>query len=177
LKNKIFKAKYETFEFVTADLFLVSGGFLAGTNYIDPNISTPTGTLLVGIGLFLGLRVLWKFSSDLKNTQTQVNEATKNLRKTNEDVKVNTQLLNDANKSLIKTQQDLRITKKELQDTKKELQKALEQLNDTKEKIFGYGGSAYARSSGFNSLDRSVNDLKRDVDKLKEERDRAKRGW
>jgi len=155
LKNKIFKAKYETFEFVTADLLLVSGGFLAGTSYIDPRISTPIGTLLVGIGLFLGLRVLWKFSSDLRDTKI---------------------LVDNANNELQKTKNDIIRTKQELDAVHIELQKSTKKFQEASEKIFGHSMS-FARSSSFNPLDRIVDELKRDVEKIKQERAREKRGW
>ena len=118
MKNKIFKAKYETFEFVTADVLLVGGGILVGTTLIDSSISTPLGVTLVAIGFFLGLRVLWKFSSDLKSTQIQI-------------------------------------------------QKTMRKLKETEEKVFGFGGSTFSNSSGFDSLDNSVGELKREVEELK----------
>ena len=82
MKEKIFKAKYETFEFVAADSFLVVGGFLVGTNLLNSSTSIPIGTILIVMGLFLGIRVLWKFSSDLKNTQIQVNETMYKVKNT-----------------------------------------------------------------------------------------------
>ena len=79
MKEKIFKAKYETFEFVAADSFLVVGGFLVGTNLLNSSTSIPIGTILVVMGLFLGIRVLWKFSSDLKNTLNTLEDINKKV--------------------------------------------------------------------------------------------------
>lgn len=177
MKNKIFKAKYETFEFIAADSFLVGGGFLVGTDLIDSSISTPIGGALVAIGLFLGLRVLWKFSSDLKETKKKVDYSTTLLDKTIFDVKKNASLLNGANRSLTDTQRELKTTQRELQTTKKELQRALHDLKESEKKIFGHSGSTFSRSSGFNPLDKTVDELKRKVDKLEQESNRTKRGW
>ena len=176
LKNNLFKAKYETFEFFTGDLLLVSGGILIGTNYIDSAISTPLGIILVGIGFFLGLRVLWKFSSDLRSTKTLVDNATNELRKTNENVKLNEKTLIDANKELQKTKNDIIRTKQELDAVHIELQKSTKKFQEASEKIFGHS-MTFSRSSSFNPLDRIVDELKRDVEKIKQERAREKRGW
>lgn len=177
MKKSIIHAKYETTEFVTADALLVSGGFLVGTNYIDATISTPLGTILVSIGLFLGLRVLWKFSSDLRETKTQVERASDSLRVINNDVKNNQKSLNEANKELQRTKQDLMITKAELKTTKKELAQSLSKFKEVEQKIFGYSGSSFSTSSGFRPLDREVDELKREVQELKRELNRASRGF
>lgn len=177
LKNNIFTAKYETIEFVTADSFLVGGGFLIGTNYLDSSISTPIGGIFVAIGLFLGLRVLWKFSKDLKFIKSKVDSSTKLLDKTGLDVKNNNRLLNNANNSLINTQKELEKTKRELLQTKLELQKTLKEIKESEKKIFGYSGSRFSRSSSFNPIEKSVDDLKKRLSKLEQERERARRGF
>lgn len=177
MKKSIIHAKYETTEFVTADALLVCGGFLVGTNYIDSTISTPLGMILVSIGLFLGLRVLWKFSSDLRETKTQVERASKNLRIINKDVKNNQKSLGEASKELQRTKQDLITTKAELKTTKKELAQSLSKFKEVEQKIFGFSGSSFSRSSGFRPLDKDVDELKKEVKELKRERDRARRGF
>ena len=140
LKEKIFKAKYETFEFVAADSFLVAGGFLVGTNLLNSSTSIPIGTILVVIGLFLGIRVLWKFSSDLKNTQIQVNQTISKLE--------NTQI--------------------QVNQTISELENMLDTLEDTNEKVFGYNGNILSKSSAFNSLDEQISNLKKRMDEMEE---------
>jgi len=114
LRDKIFKAKYETFEFITADSFLVSGGFLVGTNYIDSSISTPIGSILVAVGLFLGLRVLWKFSFDLKNVKQSI--------------------LNQMN-AINRNITDIHETKEKIESTKDYLDSTMDELTRTKEEL------------------------------------------
>ncbi len=176
LKKSIIHAKYETAEFVIGDMLLVSGGFLIGTNYLD-FISTSIGSILVAVGLFLGLRVLLKFSSDLRVTKKQVESAIKNLLVINKDVKNNQESLSNASKELQRTKHDLVITKAELQVTKRELAQSLSKFKEVEQKVFGFGGGVFSRSSGFHPLDSEVEKLKKDVDELKRERDRARRGF
>ena len=109
----------------------------------------------MGIGLFFGLRVLWKFSSDLRDTKI---------------------LVDNANNELQKTKNDIIRTKQELDAVHIELQKSTKKFQEASEKIFGHS-MTFSRSSSFNPLDRIVDELKRDVEKIKQERAREKRGW
>ena len=61
---------------------MVGGGFLIGADLTNSPISTYVGGVAVATGLFLGLRVLWKFSSELKDVRTQIDIAMKKLKDT-----------------------------------------------------------------------------------------------
>lgn len=173
MNTKIFHAKYESAEFISADALLVSGGFLLGTNLAD-DLTTPLGSISIAIGLFLGLRVLLKFSSDLKNTKSKVDNSTKILQETNNTVLRNKQSVDDATQKLRDTITELNQTKRDLEQTKKELKMIMKEFSELKEKVFGYGSSmAFSNSSGFESLDETVDELKTRLDKL----ERKERGW
>lgn len=156
MKRKIFQAKYETGEFLAADSCLVGGGFLIGTNLVDS--AGVVGAALVALGLFLGIRVLWKFSSDLKGMKAQIEAAMKDLEQTNGEVKANAQLLNDAEKDLLDTQRTVISVKHEVQEM-------LLKLKKTEEKVFGFHGANTTKRSKSNSLDDIVDKLKKDVKK------------
>lgn len=96
------------------------------------------------IGLFLGVRVLWKFSSDLKKNQTEIDKSIKLLTKINDDLKINSKLT---------------------QSTKMESAKTLSEFKKTEEKIFGKDGNDYSNSSTRHTLDAKVEELE---DKMKE---------
>lgn len=106
MKRKIFKARYETGEFLAADSCLVGGGFLVGAGLTD--FASVFGGVLVALGLFLGIRVLLKFSSDLKDLKAQVDAAVENVKRTNGEVKTNAKLLRDAEYDLMDAQSDAR---------------------------------------------------------------------
>ena len=93
MRRKILKAKHETVEFLIADSCLAGGGFLIGADLINSPVSAYAGGLAVATGLFLGLRVLWKFSSELKGVKTQINITMKNLKQTNKELQTNAKLL------------------------------------------------------------------------------------
>ena len=160
MKRKIFQAKYETAEFLAADSCLVGGGFLIGTNLVDT--AGVAGAALVALGLFLGIRVLWKFSSDLKGMKAQIDAAMKDLEQTNGEVKANAQLLNDAEKDLLDTQRTALSAKHEVQEL-------LLKLKKTEEKVFGFHGANTTKRSKSNSLDDVVDKLKKDVEKARSE--------
>ncbi|MBM3896750.1 MAG: hypothetical protein FJ360_03290 [Thaumarchaeota archaeon] len=61
--NKILIARNETLEFFSADVLLVSGGILIGLG-IDFTITI--GSIFIGFGFLLGIRVLKKFQSNLQ---------------------------------------------------------------------------------------------------------------
>lgn len=61
--NRILIAKYEALEFFSADVLLVTGGILVGLG-IDFTITI--GSTFIGVGFWLGIRVLKKFQSNLQ---------------------------------------------------------------------------------------------------------------
>lgn len=175
MKEKILYSKYDAYEFVAADGFLITGGFLLGTNF-QSEITTILGTISIVVGLFLGLRVLLKFSSDLRGTKTLVDNAAETLRKTNKNVQTNEKSLINANNELKKTKSDLIQTKRELDSVQAELKKSTKEFQKASEKIFGHS-MAFSRSSWSNPLDRTVQELKKDVDELKKDKKKRDRGW
>ena len=151
----MFKAKHETGEFLVADVLLVGGGFLFGSNLLDiyGNIlSAP----LIGLGLFLGLRVLRKFSSDLEDLKVQIDRDRNNLER----------------------------TKRKVERTRREVQETLVRLKQTEESLFGVGGSTFAKSNWARPLEGNVDELKQKVGRLEEkvkemyqEHERLRRGF
>ena len=129
MKRKILKAKHETVEFLAADSCLVGGGFLVGAN--PTNFAGVFGGILVVLGLFLGIRVLLKFSSDLKGVKAQIDKAVEDVKRTNEEVKTNAILLRDAEDDLMDVQNDVR--------------EALSKSEDTEEIVSGASGSAWLK--------------------------------
>ena len=150
MKGKIFKARYETAEFLAADSCLVCGGFLIGTDLV--NFASVFGGVLVSLGLFLGIRVLLRFSSDLKDIKAQVDVAVENSKRTNEEVKENTRLLRDAESDLMDAQSDAR--------------EALSKSEKAEERVFGNTGITLPAVFWGKSLQHSVDELRRDVDRL-----------
>ena len=132
LKKSIIHAKHEIVEFVVADILLVSGGFLIGTDYVSDNVLF--GFILASIGLFLGLRVLLKFSSDLRQLKNHVGTATELLHIVSEDIENNQRDLDNADQKLQVTTNDLVNTKFELQKFKEKLDKSLSKFKEVEEK-------------------------------------------
>lgn len=122
----------------------------------------------MAVGLFLGLRVLWKFSSDLKNIKEQIDMAVENSKQTNEELRTNTELLDNTIKSAENTQIKLNLTSQKVQNTKRELEQTLRKSKDVEEKLFGSSGSIFAKSSVFNPLDKTVDELKQRVKIIEE---------
>ena len=176
LKNKVFRAKYETVEFLAADSCLAGGGFLLGTNLLNSFVSGYLGAVFLVVGFFLGIRVLWKFSSDLQNLKTKVDAAVRNLKQTSKELETNTKLLDSANNSAINIQKDLVSTQQDLQNARQELQRMLLKLKNTEEKLFGVGGGHFSKSSIFDPLDTMVGELKRKVGELEKRVDYLQSG-
>lgn len=150
MKGRIFKAKHETGEFLAADSCLVGGGFLLGANLTD--FASVFGGILVASGLFLGIRVLLKFSSDLKDLKAQVDAAVENAKQTNEEVKTNARLLRDAEYDLMDAQSDAR--------------EALSKSENAEKRLSGYSGIDLPGVFWGKPLEHSVAELRRDVDRL-----------
>lgn len=140
---------------MAADVLLVGGGFLLGSNLLDiyGNI---LGAPLMGLGLFLGLRVLWKFSSDLEDLKVQIDRDRNNLER----------------------------TKRKMERTRREVQETLVKLKQTEERLFGVGGSTFAKSNWARPLEGDVGELKQKVGRLEEkvkemyqEHERRRRGF
>ena len=175
MKDKIFKAKNETGEFIAADSCLIIGGFLIGTNLVDS--ASAFGGILVALGLFLGIRVLGKFSSDLKCMKAQIDTAMEKLKQTNEEVQANTELLDNASNALENTRRDVILTKDELGRTRREVQEMLSQLKKTEDNLFGISGKNFAKSSRIKPLDDTVDKLTKDMDDVQRKLEDLKRGY
>ena len=127
---------------MAADVLLIVGGFLLGSN-LDFS-SNVLGASLVAVGLFLSLRVLWKFSSDLKNLKAQID----------------------------KDRNDLERTKRKVDRMRREAQETFVRLKQTEEKLFGFRGSTFSESTWTRPLEGSVGELKQKVSKLEEKVDK-----
>ena len=155
MKARILKTKHETAEFVAADVFLAGGGFLLGSDLLDLYGSI-LGAPLVVLGLFLGLRLLWTFSSDLKDLKVQIGRDRNNLER----------------------------TKRKVERTRREVQETLAKLKQTEERLFGVGGSTFAKSNWARPLEGDGDELKQKIGRLEEkvkemyqEHERRRRGF
>ena len=177
MKDKMFRAKFETAEFLAADSLLIIGGVLVGVDLASFSVTALIGLMLVALGLFFGIRVFWKFLSDFKDIKTQIEAAVEKSRQINEEVKTNHTLLDSASASLADTQKDLVFAKQDVQNAKQELGKTLLKMRANEEKLFGPTRGVLSKSSIVNPLDNRVNELEQKIAKIEGKVDSLQRGY
>ena len=132
-----YSAKYVLWEFLFSTILLVIGGYLIPFYY-------EIGVVLIGIGAFLGIRVLNNHSIELQVHKEQIIYAESKL-----------------GRAII----DLELTKNAIEAASKKMEETKKELEETKKKTFSFISSA----RNFKPLEDMINEHKEELKKQKKD--------
>lgn len=165
MKRALFRAKSETAEFLLADVLLVVGGIIVGAFGTASLLELVLGATSLIVGLFLGLRVLRSFSSDLSKTRGMIEGAAANLEAADQRTKKSTRLLEKQSTEIKALAQELRKTKNQFDDAKREIDEEFEKISADLEKIFGHS-STFSKFNWTNTLEDTIREFKDRLEKI-----------
>lgn len=159
--------KREARGFVVGEALFVIGGFLMGTGATLGHWIPLLGVGLIGLGLFLAVKVFMNVSKNLSKAKSMAETAGIALQNANKDIRESYNLLEKQSWNIRMLYREMRKTERRINDIKREIALKDKKFRDDFEKIFGHS-SMFSRHNWANPLEKSIESLERRVRALED---------